>query len=318
MKNGERERLIKQFFKKNNMTLVLGENCGVVKTKPTTDPSGFGNWGVSTRASALRITAPENSIKLTEIGWWDNNSRPNADVELGIYSHDSTNNRPNILLDSVTSSKGTVVGWKYFSFYYPIDAGTTYWLGIQVDSTIPTTLTDYETTGGYFAFKASQTSLPTTWGISTFYPLPNQLIALYAMFEYYEPLDLGFGHQDFRSSGKPPNLSIFWKGHIADEVHYEPHLSEYSGISTNLAEMPERVIPTRGQTGPDVNAPLTPLLPHIKRNKDNHLEKFLEGKTLHNKTLFTRKGQKGARFGEGVDSGEGLLKKWAEAQKTKC
>ncbi len=126
-----------------------------------------------------------------------------------------------------------------------------------------------------------------------------------------------FGFHDGTASEKPDGLSLFWKGRIVDEKHYEPHLSEYSGLSTNLAEIAERVVPTRGQTGPNVNAPLTPLMPHIKRNKDNHLDKFLEGKTLHNKTLFRRIGQKGARFGEGIESDTGLLKKWQENNKTK-
>ena len=32
---------------------------------------------------------------------------------------------------------------------------------------------------------------------------------------------------------------------------------------------------------------LVPLMPSVKRNKDNNLSKFLEGKTLENKTLFS-------------------------------
>ncbi len=125
------------------------------------------------------------------------------------------------------------------------------------------------------------------------------------------------GFHDGRNSEKPDGISLFWKGRIVDEKHYEPHLSEYSGLSKNLAEIAERVVPTRGQTGPNVNALLTPLMPHIKRNRDNHLDKFLEGKTLHNKTLFRRDGIAGAKFGEGIDSDTGLLKKWAETNKTK-
>ena len=138
----------------------------------------------------------------------------------------------------------------------------------------------------------------------------------YDLSDLYQPQDTGWGNQDFRNSGKPEGISLFWKGYIADEKHYEPHLSEYSGLSKNLAEIAERVVPTRGQTGPNVNAPLTPLMPHIKRNKDNHLEKFLEGQTLHNKTLFRRMGQKGAKFGEGIDSDTGLLHAWKESQET--
>ncbi len=139
----------------------------------------------------------------------------------------------------------------------------------------------------------------------------------YDLSDLYKPLDIGWGHQDFRNSGKPEGISLFWKSYIADEKHYEPHLSEYSGLSTNLAEIAERVVPTRGQTGKNPNDPLVPKMPHIKRHKDNQLEKFLEGKTLHNKTLFRRIGQKGAKFGEGIDSDTGLLKKWAESNKTK-
>ncbi len=133
----------------------------------------------------------------------------------------------------------------------------------------------------------------------------------------YQPLHTSWGHNDFSASAKPQGISLFWKSYIADEDHYEPHLSEYSGLSTNLAEIAERVVPARGQTGKNPNDPLVPKMPHIKRNKDNQLEKFLEGKTLHNKTLFRRIGRKGVKFGEGIDSDTGLLHKWKESQETK-
>ncbi len=138
----------------------------------------------------------------------------------------------------------------------------------------------------------------------------------------YQPLHTSWGHIDERASAKPVGISLFWMGRIVDEKHHEPEriyekpMFKESKDFSNLAEIPERVIPTRGQTGPDVNAPLTPLMPHIKRNKDNHLAMFLEDKTLHNKTLFTRIGLEGARFGEGADSDVGLLKKWKESNRT--
>ncbi|HEC64123.1 MAG TPA: hypothetical protein ENI23_02385 [bacterium] len=133
----------------------------------------------------------------------------------------------------------------------------------------------------------------------------------------YQPLDLGWGHQDFRHSGKPQGLSLFWKGRIVDEKHHEPRLSEYSGLSTNLAELAERVIPTRGQTGKNPNDALVPKMPHIKRNKDNLLAMYLRGKTLHNKTLFRRIGRQGAKVGDGVESTTDLLHKWKESHETK-
>ena len=125
------------------------------------------------------------------------------------------------------------------------------------------------------------------------------------------------GFHDGRNSEKPDGISLFWKGRIVDEKHYEPHLSEYSGISTNLKEIAERVVPTRGQTGKNPNDALVPKMPHIKRNKDNLLAMYLRGKTLHNKTLFRRIGRQGAKVGEGVESTTDLLHKWKEAQKTK-
>ena len=133
----------------------------------------------------------------------------------------------------------------------------------------------------------------------------------------YEPLHTSWGHNDERASAKPVGISLFWKGYIADEDHYEPHLSEYSGLSTNLQDIFDRVIPTRGQTGPNPNDALVPKMPHIKRNKDNLLAMYLRGKTLHNKTLFRRIGRQGAKFGEGVESTTDLLHKWKEAHETK-
>ncbi len=125
-----------------------------------------------------------------------------------------------------------------------------------------------------------------------------------------------FGYHDTTASEKPTSFSLFWKGMIADEDHYEPHLSEEKEFSS-LKEITERIVPTRGATGEDVNLPMVPLLPTIKRRKDNHLAMFLEGNTIHNKTLFTRNGVLGAKYGEGIDSSVSILSKWKETNKTK-
>lgn len=128
---------------------------------------------------------------------------------------------------------------------------------------------------------------------------------------------MAFGFNDTRSSEKPDGFSLAWKPKIIDEKHYEPHLSETNNSYKDFQELPERVKRTLGNTGEDVNAPMCPLLPSVKRRKDNQLAMFLEDNTLLNVTKIRQEGTFGAKFGEGIDSSTGRLKKWAENNKVK-
>lgn len=128
---------------------------------------------------------------------------------------------------------------------------------------------------------------------------------------------MGIGHHDFTSSEKPAGISLFWKGRIINEVHHEPHLSEQNNSFKGMGEIAERVVLTRGQVGEDVNEPLVPLMPSVKRHKDNNLAMFLEGQTLHNKTRLVQEGIVGNRFGEGADSSTAKPGKWKEPNRKK-
>jgi hypothetical protein len=128
---------------------------------------------------------------------------------------------------------------------------------------------------------------------------------------------MAFGFNDTRSSEKPDGFSLCWKPRIIDEKHYEPHLSEQNNSYKDFQELSERVKRTLGNTGEDVNLPQTPLMPSIKRRKDNQLAMFLEDNTSLNVTKLKQEGISGTKFGEGIESSTGKLKKWAENNKFK-
>lgn len=87
------------------------------------------------------------------------------------------------------------------------------------------------------------------------------------------------------SSKKAETFSLCWRPFIAEETHAEIHLSEKTNAYTGMRELAERVIPNKGATGEDVNAPLCPLLPFVKRNLTNKLEMHLENSRLERKIV---------------------------------
>ena len=146
------------------MALVIGTNCGFVTTAPTSDPTGSNNAGMDTRAWALKVTAPVTSVVVTEIGWWVGNATEEANFEVGIYDHNSGNDKPGNLLTGVsrTNAKGTTSGWKKSSVNISITAGTTYWIAAQLDNTSTQSTIDYSK-GDKGNFDSTSTLL-NQWG----------------------------------------------------------------------------------------------------------------------------------------------------------
>ena len=163
------------------MSLVLGTNCGFVDTTPTADPNGGGVLVCATRANALKVVAPAGSSDITEIGIWIAQVTGTPDFQVGLYDHDSINNKPNNLL-SVASGVIAGAGWNSVAINYAITAGTTYWIGVQVDASAFNARLDYDTTGGdQWHYKNTQTDLTDPWGTTS----TNQGVFLCSIYSVY-------------------------------------------------------------------------------------------------------------------------------------
>lgn len=161
--------------------LTEGVNAGFVTVAPTGDP-GVGFGFIDGWVAGNPFVAPANASSMTSMGWYSYSISEESAFELGIYSHDSVNNRPLTLLASSTAAKGTAAGWKSINFSYPIVASTTYWLTAQIDNTA--TATNIEFTNGVGPKEDYNgpgiTALKPTWETSG-----NRAAALMAIYATY-------------------------------------------------------------------------------------------------------------------------------------
>lgn len=152
------------------MALVVGTNCGFISgtTRPSGDPGGEYHYKeMHTKAHGFKVTSPAGDNEVTEVGWYCYNATEAANFQVGIYSHNEETGFPNVLIaTAVEKAKGTDAGWKYEAYSTPIDASTTYWIGVQLDDTSTDTYT-YYTTGQsssyWFADDNDETALPDPW-----------------------------------------------------------------------------------------------------------------------------------------------------------
>lgn len=167
------------------MALELGVNCGFVTEAPSADPTGSSQLQ-DTRANAFKDTSPAIAVKVVEIGVYINNATEEADIEVGIYTHDAGNDEPETkLAGSATFAKGTTLGWKKKTgLNITISSSTVYWIAAQCDDTATATNTDIATTAGRRSIMANQTSLPATWDDAG--GLDNRKLAVYAVWEAAE------------------------------------------------------------------------------------------------------------------------------------
>jgi len=191
------------------MALVLGTNCGFCLTRPSADPGGtagvFDTW-----ASALKVTAPAGATRINEVGVWIDNATEAANMDVGIYSHDSGNNRPLTLLGSATIAKGTTAGWKYGSVDVNITPGTIYWVAGQVDDTATQTNGDVQTDATQKNdYKASQTSLPASWAASS--GTVGRLFACYTVYSTTSNFGLNIGDAWKNINSAYLNVNDVWK-----------------------------------------------------------------------------------------------------------
>ena len=166
------------------MALVEGTNAGFCSASPSADPTGDFTLAIDDRALAGKWTSPAGATKVTEIGFWCDTDSEAVTMEGGIYTDDSGNNRPDVLLGSGSATKTTGAGWKKITgLNIPISGNTDYWIGIQVDNTTTSSNFDVSSNiGDELDQKNSQTTLPSPWGISD-QGYDNIISAIYAVWE---------------------------------------------------------------------------------------------------------------------------------------
>jgi len=164
------------------MTVTKGTNCGFVSVAPTSDPGGA-TAALDNTSRAQIDTAPAGATKITEIGWYAGTASEESNFEVGLYSHDTTNNcaLDRLYVDN-SNAKGTTEGWKTVAVDWAITAGTTYWIAVQLDDTATTTGYDYTTGTG------TQSGVCTGGSASLIDPWVNggtgvRLTAFYAVWE---------------------------------------------------------------------------------------------------------------------------------------
>lgn len=172
------------------MTVVLGTSGGFVTVAPTADPDGGGSPSAIDGGSRVtRDTSPSTAGKIIEVGWWCDTASEEANFEVGLYAADGATlpgEAGTLIHHSTTNAKGTDAGWKRVTVDWAISASTTYWIGLQVDSTATNTLINFESSGGAgFDIRSSVSTLPNPYGGGTLTD-SDGVIALYALWEEAE------------------------------------------------------------------------------------------------------------------------------------
>ena len=208
------------------MALVLGTNCGFVTTAPTSNPSGTADMGVSNRVVALKVTSGGDALSITSIGWWSDVSNAESNYEVGIYDHDSNNDRPKDLLYSVTTNaKGTGAGWKTSTGLsgWNLDASTIYWIAVQVDKATPETKMDTSADTGEQFDWGGATTLTNPWEETS--TVSNRIIAVYAVWE-----------EATTGTNTQINIGDAWKEISAAKINIGDTWKEVAGMQVNIGD----------------------------------------------------------------------------------
>jgi hypothetical protein len=152
------------------MALVKGTNCGFVLTAPTADPGGT-SVSCDYTSQAFKDVVPAGYTKITEIGWWCASATEESNFEVGLYSHDAVNDKPQTRLAvSATNAKGTGSGWKKVTVNWSVSPGQTYWMAFQLDDTATATYFTRTAVGGERrSVKTPSDTLTDPWETSTEY-----------------------------------------------------------------------------------------------------------------------------------------------------
>ena len=107
----------------------------VSNTVGTTVSGGSSIPNVSSQIIAKKVTTgPSVSGSLSSIAvYLSAVDGTNPGVKVGLYSHDSGNDRPNALIAGLDASSTATVGWNTLPISATISASTTYWIAINLE-----------------------------------------------------------------------------------------------------------------------------------------------------------------------------------------
>ena len=144
------------------MAIVIGTSAGFVLTSPSADPAGPSDQlGGTGRFGAQRDVAPVTG-EITEIGIWIDGGTDLETFTVGLYTHDEANNKPDVLLGSVTSATAVAGAWLKTTVSIPITEGEIYWIALVTASTDVTGNTEGSTS--YYSMSRDQIhTLVTPW-----------------------------------------------------------------------------------------------------------------------------------------------------------
>ena len=204
------------------MAVVEGTNAGFVLTAPTADPVDSNTPTADFRVNGGKFTSPSDAVRITEIGWWCDTASQAADFEVGLYAHDSGNNKPNALLASAgPAAKGTTAGWKSISIDFDISSSTIYWIAIQLDNTATGTKFNRGGLGtGTYHFKIGLSSLPSPWGTTSadqdFIPA---FYAVYSTTAAGTNMQINIGDAWKEISAMQINIGDAWKAVVGAQIN---------------------------------------------------------------------------------------------------
>ncbi len=182
------------------MALVVGTNCGFVKTAPTGDPNAASHTAIIDGFTRITLfTSPATAIKITEIGWYCYNASEASDFRVGLYAADGAvvpGEAGTLLYSDTTHAKGTDAGWKVVSgLDWTITGSTNYWLAASLTNTATNTIIESEVLG--LGNDSGATDFPNPFGGGTYF---TSTLAMYAV--YYAAPD--------RIQKKLHTMSQFW------------------------------------------------------------------------------------------------------------
>lgn len=158
------------------MAVVRGTNCGFVTAQPTADPDGTAT-NLDNISLAVKDSLAAGSYTISELGWYQSRAGNNSvcAYEMGIYSHDAVNGRPNALIEAATTGQSVVANdtgsWqRYTDLSISIEPAetTTYWVALSLADVATQPAVDVSTgSGDELDYKSSTPTLPSSWGASS-------------------------------------------------------------------------------------------------------------------------------------------------------
>lgn len=170
------------------MAVTIGTNAGFVSSAPSANPGGLG-YPVNDDVVATKDTSPSGSNVVTQLGWYQSRGAGSdaTSYNMGIYSHDAANNRPNVLITTQSSGASiiddTEAWYTYSGLNIAIVAATIYWIAFGIDWTGSNNNFDYgAASSGAYAVKANVGPiLPEPFGAPD--ASDTRAAAIYALYE---------------------------------------------------------------------------------------------------------------------------------------